>query len=199
MGRYVDVDTVRDWLDLDADVDRGRDTELEQLIAGVENEIDAHCGGQQRYRIFTAPAASSTKIYRAGLVAHDGEYWTEIHDSAGPTLVETSSDRTTWSTITGWWAEPDNQPVRTHVATTTSPQKWLRVTAAWGTPGGVPPEVATVLKIRSAQLWARRDSPDGVAGSNDFGMVFVSRYTDPDIVRILAPIERSGAHSLGMA
>lgn len=60
-----------------------------------------------------------------------------------------------------------------------SPYDRIRVTARWGWPA-VPPEVVQATLIQASRLFKRKDSPEGVLGSADWGAVRVSQM-DPDV------------------
>jgi hypothetical protein len=62
----------------------------------------------------------------------------------------------------------------------------VSVTAAWGYPS-VPADVASAVLIKAARVYRRKDTPEGVAGSGDYGVVRVSKYEDPDVVLLLEP------------
>lgn len=61
----------------------------------------------------------------------------------------------------------------------TSPQLRLRVTARWGWPA-VPATISEATLIQASRLFARKDSPDGVLGTSEWGVVRLSRV-DPDV------------------
>lgn len=87
---------------------------------------------------------------------------------------------------------------RLNVTTTTNDQQleWcLRVATAWTDervyeqpdqqPGERHPEVVEAILIGASRLYARRNSPAGVEGWNELGVVRVLS-DDPDIARLLA-------------
>jgi hypothetical protein len=191
--RYApDIEVLRDWLNLGDDW-RADDATIETVLAAVESEIDSHC-----HRTFVAPTGTPTpRIFRAATVPVDGEYITYVDDAAEFGELETSSDRTNWTTVTGWWAELDNEPVVTKIVSESPFSKWIRSTSDWGYPGGPPDKVMMALNVRGAALLDRKDSPGGVAGGNEFGTVYVSRYDDPDFVRLLADFVRGDRVGIG--
>lgn len=65
-------------------------------------------------------------------------------------------------------------------------QATVRVTARWGWPA-VPEAVTQAALMQSSRLFARLDSPLGVAGFGDLGAMRVSRYVDPDVEALLQP------------
>lgn len=62
----------------------------------------------------------------------------------------------------------------------------LRVTAAWGW-AMVPDDVKQAALIKAASVWTRRESPQGVAGFGEFGVVRISRQQDPHVADLLNP------------
>lgn len=76
-------------------------------------------------------------------------------------------------------------------ATPVSMWPTVQVTASWGW-HYVPADVAEACRIKAARIFRRKDTPEGVAGSGDFGVVRVSRYEDPDVVLLLGPYAQHG-------
>lgn len=66
----------------------------------------------------------------------------------------------------------------------------LQVTARWGWPT-IPAQVELATRMLAARLYRRKDSPQGVIASADWGAVRVSR-TDPDIHALLFPFMTPG-------
>jgi hypothetical protein len=60
----------------------------------------------------------------------------------------------------------------------------VKVTAQWGF-AEVPDDVEEACRIKAAKLYRRKDSPEGVAGSGEFGVVRISKFEDPDVVMLL--------------
>lgn len=73
----------------------------------------------------------------------------------------------------------------------------VTVTADWGW-AAVPPEVKQATLIKTSRLLKRRESPNGLDGISEFGVVRVSQYEDPDVVLLLTPLRRAD-RVLGMA
>lgn len=66
----------------------------------------------------------------------------------------------------------------------------VRVTARWGWPT-MPSEVEYATRILAARLYRRKDSPQGVIASADWGSMRVSR-TDPDVQALIAHLVLPG-------
>lgn len=62
----------------------------------------------------------------------------------------------------------------------------LQITAAWGWTA-VPDDVKQAALIKAASLFTRKDSPQGVAGFGEFGVVRISRQQDPHVAELLDP------------
>jgi hypothetical protein len=97
----------------------------------------------------------------------------------------------TYNTITGPISGPDNALAKGE------PIEWLslpytallgtidsiRVTARWGWPS-IPAEVEMATRLLASRLYKRKDSPQGVITSSDWGAVRVSK-TDPDVYALI--------------
>ena len=64
-------------------------------------------------------------------------------------------------------------------------QQLTKITGTWGWPA-VPAMVKQACRIQVARIMKRQESPLGVAGFGEFGVVRVSRL-DPDIDAMLQP------------
>ena len=65
----------------------------------------------------------------------------------------------------------------------------VQVTGAFGW-ASVPPVVEQACIIQASRLFKRLDSPLGVAGFGDMGVMRVSSKLDPDVAQLLAPYVR---------
>jgi hypothetical protein len=66
----------------------------------------------------------------------------------------------------------------------------LQVTARWGWPT-IPSQIEMATRLMAARLYRRKDSPQGVITSADWGAVRVSR-TDPDVHALIFPFMTPG-------
>lgn len=66
----------------------------------------------------------------------------------------------------------------------------VRVTAKFGWPS-VPNNIMSACLLMSMRLWKRKDSPEGVIGSAEWGAIRVSRF-DSDVENLLAPYRKAG-------
>lgn len=67
----------------------------------------------------------------------------------------------------------------------------VEVTAVWGW-AAVPPEVEQACLIKATRLLTRMQSPNGIAGLDQFGPVRVTRSEDGDVVALLDPLKHPG-------
>lgn len=62
----------------------------------------------------------------------------------------------------------------------------VKVTATWGW-DAPPAPVVDACTLMAARSFRRKDSPEGIAGSSEFGVVRVSQFDDPDAMLALSP------------
>jgi hypothetical protein len=74
-------------------------------------------------------------------------------------------------------------------------RRTLRVTAKFGW-ATVPEQVKQACLMKANILVLRKDSPYGVAGFSEYGVVRLNRTEDPEITRLLAPFVRSEVASI---
>lgn len=187
---YTDRDTVKSALGKTTADDR--DDLIDAAIAAASRQIDQRCG-----RYFYADDAASARTFRArGRLTMDGCDWVlEVDDFASDDsiVVETSYGVAgTWSTVSTYELGPDNADavwrpwtqIRGSAGWVIQHGK-VRVTAQWGWPA-IPDEITQAATLLAARLYRRKDSPQGVIASADWGSVRVSR-TDPDVEALIGP------------
>ncbi|GAA0971780.1 MULTISPECIES: hypothetical protein [Actinocorallia] len=101
-----------------------------------------------------------------------GSSWTDVTDSVETEPLNALDDeQPITSLLRGAWPCGGGQRVR--------------VTARWGWPA-VPAPVRVATLRQASRLFKRKDSPDGITGSAEWGIVRVSRV-DPDVAALLRP------------
>lgn len=186
---YVSLDLLKEALKIS---DAGRDNLLTQALDAACRGIDQHCG-----RRFYPDTAATTRTYstRDRVITRDDLDELLVDD------IATTTDLAVETGTTGAYTAldladldygPDNAVARGHAITGILATKggWpsryrVRVTARWGWPT-VPDEVAQAALIQAARLYRRKDSPEGVVGSSEWGVVRVTRL-DPDVQALLQP------------
>ncbi len=184
--------------------DYNDDLRIEVALQAAEQMIDAYCG-----RTFdTAGTAATPRVYAAA-----SSVYLTIDDATSVTLVETDPDldgswAESWSS-TDWQVEPLNGLIagRAWPYTTVraigdysfpvSGIAAVRVTATWGW-ADTPAPVVAASRIQAARLFKRDDSPLGIAGGPDTGLLYLSRNMDPDVRMLLDPY-RLGTNFGGVA
>lgn len=201
--------------------DATRDAALERQITAASRAIDRHCG-----RRFYLDSVATTRVYRTPVdtleLAVD-----DIGDATG-VAVATDEDgdgafETAWLASDFYLGPlnadkglPDVRPFTRVICSSTvrpfrrlwgsSTRPTVQVTAKFGWPGAAvaggvaaaPADVVEATLLKAARLARRKDSPEGVAGSSDTGVVRISKYEDPDVVLLLADLVRFDGPS-GMA
>lgn len=175
------------------DADETRDTLLEQALATASRQIDDKTG-----RRFYLDDTATARVYspRGQTVrTADGDMLLVDDLGVAPTAVEYGIGSTyTALTATDYLTDPDNALVRSHAITglIRINAAWpagsgyrIRVTGKWGWPA-VPDPIAQATLILATRLFKRKDSPEGVMGSADFGFIRMGR-TDPDVQALIDP------------
>jgi len=186
---YCTLQDTKDVLRLTDSVD---DSLLELCIESASRQIDGHCE-----RNFYS--ATATRYFAAR-----DSYEVEIDDLTAITALETAPDGTTFDTTwnsSDYQLEPLNgivgglvtpytmiRAIDDLVFPTIGSEALVRVTGTWGyTP--VPTAVKQATIMSATRLYKRYDSPLGVLGFGDLGVVRISRI-DPDIASLLMPYRR---------
>ena len=183
---YVTLAEFRDHLGPIAQ-SQTNDAMLALALAAAEESVNQHCG-----RTFGAVGASETRTFDGGSCR------ILIDDCSAFTAVTHSVDRTTFSAVTVTpWLEPANTSPKTTLVATSPFDRWVRVTGTFGY-GSTPSSVKTATLIKAARIFKRRESPTGVEGSSEFGLVRITRGEDADCVLLLSPYVRAD-RTMGLA
>lgn len=169
------------------------DTLIETAIESASRQIDGHC----ERRFYTT---ATTRIYTP-----NDSFICEIDDLVTITSLKTSSDvdgsfDTTWA-ASDYQLEPLNKIAGgmdvsyTQIRATgdylfplSGGEATVQVVGTFGW-ASVPSDIEQACIILSQRQYKRYDSPLGVAGIGDIGIIRVSRI-DPDVASILAPYRR---------
>ncbi|MFD4551413.1 phage gp6-like head-tail connector protein [Streptomyces sp. NPDC058466] len=186
-NEYVDIGTLKASF---GTTDTARDDLLTAAIAAASRLIDRNTG-----RRFYLDAAVSQRTYKPdgrALRKNDGELL--IVDDIGSLtglIVEVGSVGGTYTAITDYETTPENATPRGLPVTglLRTAGTWgrgtsrVRVTAKWGWPA-VPDEIAQAALIQAARLVKRKDTPEGVLGSADWGGALRLGRIDPDVFEL---------------
>lgn len=189
-NEYGTLAALKERLAIETD-DTSRDTFLSSALASASRFIDRATG--RRFWLDEEPVQRTYKPDGRIVREADGDLF--LVDDIGSTtglVVETGSG-TTWSPITGYETSPDNaladgrpitgllRPLSTWGIATTR----LRVTARFGWPA-VPEDITEAALIQATRLYKRKDSPEGIIGSAEWGVRNLSRR-DPDVWALIEP------------
>jgi len=166
---------------------------LETAIESASRQIDGHC----ERRFYTT---ATTRIYTP-----NDSFICEIDDLVSITSLKTSSDvdgsfDTTWA-ASDYQLEPLNaiaggmdvsytqiRATGDYLFPLSGGEATVQVVGTFGW-ASVPSDIEQACIILSQRQYKRYDSPLGVAGIGDIGIIRVSRI-DPDVASILLPYRR---------
>lgn len=196
MTDYLTTDEAQRWVGqaMTADV-----TDLEEAISAVSRAIDNHC--QRQFGQVTATARTlmvdPCSPYRVTFGAFgDLVSVTSVKEDDGTGTFATTLSASDYvlepvgAATVGVEAWPYTAIRRLGASfpTASRPDErpdQVQITGTWGWPA-VPDAVKQACRIQVARIFKRADSPLGVAGFGEFGVVRLSRL-DPDVVDLLAP------------
>lgn len=172
---------------------------LIKSINAASRAIDEFCGNGRKFWLDPSPITRMFKVRESNIV------WVyDIGNLSGLTVetddVGDGSFTTTW-TSDDYELSPDvDDDVRAHCwyrihsfgrsFPVNSYRRTLRVTAQWGWTA-VPDQIHQACLMKANILALRKDSPYGVAGFSEYGVVRLNRSEDPEITRLIAPFVRS--------
>ncbi|MEU3563518.1 head-tail connector protein [Kitasatospora sp. NPDC006786] len=172
--------------------DTDRDEQLTDAIDAASRGIDRLTG--RRFWLDDTATARIVNPRRHTLVDADGAHLLTADIGTLDGLVVETGAPGAWSPLGDVEAEPTDaldqgQPVTSllRLGGTGWPggRQRIRITARWGWPA-VPAEVRQACLIQANRLFRRKDSPDGVAGSAEWGVMRLSRV-DPDVQALIQP------------
>jgi hypothetical protein len=176
------------------------DALLEMAVESASRLIDAYCG-----RNFIL-AGTATRYYNT-----ENPYIVQIDDARSISAVETSTGLdgvydTTWTIGTaGGQGDAQPEPINDYLggivwpftriraigdySFPTGPENSIKVTAVFGWPN-IPVTVTQACILQASRIFTRLQSPLGVAGFGDMGIMRVSRGLDPDVVQLVEGYRR---------
>jgi hypothetical protein len=190
---YTDLATLKLQLGI---TDTARDTLLSRAITAASRAIDRQTGR----RFWLDDAESARVLHPHGRTVCDDRGELLLVDDIGATaglLVEVGTT-SSWTAITDYETWPDTALIDGTPVTglLLAAGVWgtsrtrVRVTAAWGWPA-IPDDIEQAARLQAGRLYRRKDSPEGVAGSAEWGLVRVPRL-DPDVLALIEPYTLPG-------
>ncbi|NJP75625.1 phage head-tail connector protein, partial [Streptomyces sp. C1-2] len=183
-GEYVTLEELKAQLGIETD-DTSRDVLLNRARLSASRGIDKVTG--RRFWLDETPAERLFRLPGRVVREPDGELLLvdDIGDTGGLTVE--SGGGTSWSAVTGYETHPDNaladgKPITGLLlpsGTWGSVTARIRITARFGWPA-VPDDIAEAAILQATRLYKRKDSPEGIIGSAEWGVRNLSRR-DPDV------------------
>lgn len=173
--------------------DTNDDTLIGKAITAASRSIDRWTGT-------TFYPVTEARLFAAGT---DGTVLVDRFTDTTGLVVKTGTDGTFPTTVaaSGYVLHPfnavssggayDRIVIPAGVASSAYGYPTVQVTASWGW-ATVPADVEQACRIKAARLFRRKDSPEGVAGTSEFGVVRISRSEDPDVALLLTPYTDPG-------
>jgi hypothetical protein len=174
------------------------DSMLNMAVESASRLIDAYCG-----RNFIL-AGTATRYFNT-----ENPYVVQIDDARSITQVQTSSSEDgiydiTWN-LTAHTGDIQAEPINDYIGGIVWPftrlraigdyvfpvdrENTVKVTASWGWPT-VPITVQQATVIQALRIFKRLESPLGVAGIGDLGVMRVSKGLDPDVAQLVEGYRR---------
>lgn len=186
---YTSLATVKSTFGI---TDSDRDAILVSKISAAARSIDLTCGNR---RFYLDPAPRARVINPSRRLVQDEDGWHLRVDDIGDVdgLVVEVGRNGAWTDISSQIeAEPTDALDRLEPVTSllriggswpTGAGWRARVTTRWGWPA-IPANVEEANAIQAFRLFKRKDSPEGVLGSAEWGVVRLSR-NDPDVYGLI--------------
>jgi hypothetical protein len=188
---YVTQAQAKTHIDIADNVDNDS---IDIAVTAASRAVDIYCG-----RRFYLDADVSARRYHP-----DSAFELFVDDFSTLTGLVVATDTSdngstdeTWTITTDFEVEPANNLAKSWAVwkiVAVGGKGFLggrrarnHVTAKWGWPS-VPDEVFEATLLVAARLLKRRDTPTGVAGFGEFGVVRITSRTDPDAAMLLGDL-----------
>lgn len=174
-----------------------RDESLTAALLASSRQFDRLCSKTPGGFALADTATARTYSTVGRTYADRDGVWLKVDDigSLEGLVVEVGSG-SSWSTVTDYETGPENAlarglPVsRLGTSGNWSDGRRVRITAKWGFPE-VPPEIERATLIQANRLFLRKDSPQGVAGNSEWGVIRLGKV-DPDVEALIWPFMAPG-------
>lgn len=194
---YATRDELKTQMGIEAD-DTTRDTLLDKALKSASRGIDRATG--RRFWLDSTLTPRTYRLHARVVREEDGNVLLvdDIGDTTGMTVESASTGGGAFTAITGYEMTPDNALIDGYAITgLLRPNSiWgtaftrIRVTAKFGWPT-VPDDIAEACLIQASRLYKRKDSPEGIIGSAEWGVRNLSRR-DPDVWALIEPYTLPG-------
>lgn len=190
MASYGSMAALKTRLKIEPD-DTSRDTDLTSVLAAASGSIDLTTG--RRFWLDPEPVTRTFNPRGRVVQRDDGDLLLTGDIGSETGLVVESGSAGAYTAVTGYETSPDNalldgKPIRgllRVLGTWGTATARVRITARFGWPA-VPADITEAALIQALRLYRRKDSPEGVTGSAEWGVVRLSRR-DPDVWNLIEP------------
>jgi hypothetical protein len=187
---YATVEELKEYLRIPDEAD---DVALASALAAASRAVDYACNRQ-------FGSASGSRIYTSRWDQRGCRWVVTLDDvqSVSAVAADWAYDGGFATAVTGWALGPVNAVANgrpyielvTRTGSLPTTQDAVRITGVFGW-AEVPPAVHTATLLQASRLFARRESPFGVAGSPEAGSeVRLLARVDPDVEVALRPYRR---------
>jgi hypothetical protein len=183
---YGELATLREMLGIQ-ESDTSRDGLLSLALTTASRSIDKSTG--RRFWLDPAPVARTYRLGDRVVREADGDVLL-VDDIGSPDIAVATGTTGSWSPVTAYDPLPDNALADGRPITS------LLRAGGWGYEHGrvqvvtrfgwpeVPADIDMAAHLLAARLFKRKDSPEGVTGSAEWGVVRLSRR-DPDVWNLI--------------
>lgn len=196
--QYATLDDLKGQLSIQPD-DTSRDSQLDRALNAASRGIDRVTG--RRFWLDDAVTQRTYRLHQRICREEDGDVLKvdDIGNTVGMLVESASTGGGVFTDITGTYeTTPDNaladgEPITGLLRPLTI---WgtaftrIRVTARFGWPA-VPDDITEATLIQAGRLYKRKDSPEGIIGSAEWGVRNLSRR-DPDVWALIEPFVLPG-------
>lgn len=194
---YATLGDLKAQMGIEADDDT-RDALLDKALKSASRGIERATG--RRFWLDDTTTARTYRLHDRVVCEEDGDVLLvdDIGDTTGIVVESASTGGGTFAAITGYETTPDNALADGFAITgLLRPNSiWgtaftrIRVTAKFGWPT-VPDDIVEACLIQASRLYKRKDSPEGIIGSAEWGVRNLSRR-DPDVWALIEPYTLPG-------
>lgn len=200
----VTATTLKTWLGITDALD---DANLATAASAADRAVKSVC--RREFEDAVTPAVRWFEAFTPYEV-----YVDDFHTTTGLIVATDDNDdgtaETTW-TASDYQTEPANRTVDGVTWPYTSIRAvdahcfpkgrrltQVSVTARWGFASSVPGDITTAAHIWASRLFRRKDTPEGLGGGGEFGVIRVNSKPDPDVMAMLTDYIRPIAGPAGV-
>lgn len=192
---YCSLDRFKRALGVDLN-DASRDDELFDRLDAASRGIERNTHRKQ-FWLAPVPAVRTYRVADRVSRSDDGFVF-DFGDDIGSLdglVVEIGSNTSGWTAVTDYETGPENAledglPIVYLIRPSSWGTQRVRITARPGWPA-IPVVLEEATQLQASRLNKRKDSPQGIVGSSDWGAVRLGRV-DPDVEELVKTLQRLG-------